>query len=771
MTFCFQDLDGFDGCDCGEDVPAKTPDSIAGSRLKEIQCGAPNSKQARYTMRLPPLLNAPRRRGNDTRRRRFRPTLLWLEDRTVLSPTIFTVTSIGDSPNDPSTPTSGDLRYCINQADSNTSNPDGSLIQFDPSVFSTPQTITLGSGLVLSNTAEQTTITGPSAPLTVWGGRSSTSFSANFVVLSVNASVTGSISGLTIANGYRGGSDTSGGGIYNAGNLTLTGCTITGNFASGDGVRSGQGGGLFNVGTATLTDCTVSGNSASLSGGGVYNGGTATLTDCTVSGNRAGDLGGVGGGLANYGTLILTDCTVSGNSALAFAGGLRNYSGHVTITDCTISGNISGGLVDDKGTTTLTDTIVSGNTGGDIDITSTGSVTGSYNLIGTGSPAELGSGTGNIVGITDPLLAPLADYGGTTQTMPLLPGSPAIDAGSAVSGITTDQRGVARPTSSPDIGAFQSQGFTLTPVAGDTPQQTTDGTAFPNPLALVVTANNPVEPVTGGIVTFTAPSSGASAAFTTGTIGNGGSVSVIAADNSIPGSYLVTASITGVAPVTFSLTNLVSSPVLNYTVDSAGGGLTGSGTSGTLPYVVFLADANANPDTNGCTIGFASSVFSTAQTITLGATLALSETLGPVVIDGPGPSLLTISGGKAVGVFQVDKEVSASISGLSISEGLATLSGGGLKNDGKVTLTNCTIRGNSSEYGRGGGVYNDGTANLYGCTISGNSTSYGGNGLYNNGTATLTGCTISGNTFSGYGIWPGGGVLNQGLRITIANPG
>ena len=108
------------------------------------------------------------------------------------------------------------------------------------------------------------------------------------------------------------------------------------------------------------------------------------------------------------------------------------------------------------------------------------------------APAASTNGVdGNIVltGPDDPVLAPLGDYGGPTQTMALLPGSPAIGAGTAVAGITTDQRG--EPLDSPpDIGAFQSQGFTLTPVAGGTPQQTTDGTAFANPLAFTVTANN-----------------------------------------------------------------------------------------------------------------------------------------------------------------------------------------------------------------------------------------------------------------------------------------
>ena len=65
------------------------------------------------------------------------------------------------------------------------------------------------------------------------------------------------------------------------------------------------------------------------------------------------------------------------------------------------------------------------------------------------------------------LVGPLAANGGPTQTMALLPGSPAIDAGVAVSGVTTDQRGITRPQgSSPDIGAFESRGFILTIASG-----------------------------------------------------------------------------------------------------------------------------------------------------------------------------------------------------------------------------------------------------------------------------------------------------------------
>ncbi len=310
--------------------------------------------------------------------------------------------------------------------------------------------------------------------------------------------------------------------------LTIVACTISDNTASG---LSGYGGGVANSGTATLANCTISGNSA-VDGGGLWNSGAAatlTLTDSTISGNSAGS----GGGLWNSGTtatLTLTDCTISGNNATG--GGLYNGA---------------------YATATLTGTIVAGNTGSsvtsDIAGTAAGEVTGTYNLVGTGGSGGITGGSGGNIVLTtlaDLGLAPLADYGGPTQTIALLPGSVAISAGTAVSGITTDQRG--EPLDSPpDIGAFQSQGFTITSVAGGTLQQTTDGTAFANPLAVAVTANNPLEPVAGGTLTFAAPSSGASAALTGGTftLGPDGSASVIAADNSIAGSYSVTASTTG----------------------------------------------------------------------------------------------------------------------------------------------------------------------------------------------------------------------------------
>ncbi len=96
---------------------------------------------------------------------------------------------------------------------------------------------------------------------------------------------------------------------------------------------------------------------------------------------------------------------------------------------------------------TLTNTIVAGNTGGDV------------------SRPLAAASTHNLIG-GNPLLAPLSNYGGPTQTMLPLLGSPAINAGVSGAGIpTTDQRGLDR-VGAIDIGAVESQGFTTSRVLG-----------------------------------------------------------------------------------------------------------------------------------------------------------------------------------------------------------------------------------------------------------------------------------------------------------------
>ena len=264
-----------------------------------------------------------------------------------------------------------------------------------------------------------------------------------------------------------------------------------------------------------------------------------SLTNCTVSGNSVGvhvnKYGGAGGGLYTYGgTLsfvrlhrlwkhlrrlrrrpfqsphpgatraarcLLTNCTVSNNSTESTGGGLDMESGVTTLTNCTMTGNTSGdggsGIYVETQLSsdipTLTNTIVAGNHF-NLDVFGPVDPGSANNFIGSGGGLSgISNGSqGNQIGTPgspiDPLLAPLGNYDGPTFTMALLPSSPAIGGGTSVGAPTTDQRGLPR-SGHIDIGAFQSQGFTLTPELGSTPQSTQIGTAFTNPLALNVIPN------------------------------------------------------------------------------------------------------------------------------------------------------------------------------------------------------------------------------------------------------------------------------------------
>jgi predicted outer membrane repeat protein len=148
--------------------------------------------------------------------------------------------------------------------------------------------------------------------------------------------------------------------------------------------------------------------------------------------------------------------------------------------------------------------------------------------------------------------------------------------------------------------------------------------------------------------------------------------------------------------------------------------------------------------------------------------LALTDTAGPISIVGPGASRLTIDGGGDGRVMQIDPGVSASMSGLTLTDGSDNFGGGGLYNAGTGSLTDCTISGNSGEYG--GGVLNDGTLSLAGCQITDNSTGGGAGGVSNYGTVSIDHCTISGNFSAGAGDNGGaGGVETDFHSMTLAD--
>jgi hypothetical protein len=179
------------------------------------------------------------------------------------------------------------------------------------------------------------------------------------------------------------------------------------------------------------------------------------LNQCTLTENFAGVVG--GGGIFNDGLLTLNQCTLSGNSAPGGDGG----------------GIYNDDMANDGAAVMMTNTIVGGNSAyyGGADI---------YNIYNS---VTLTYGGSNLVQSVDnydyiyvtitgpapltnaPDLAPLGNYGGPTQTMPPLRGSPAIGAGSvAANTFSTDQRGYARTQNGLiDLGAVELQSPAASP--------------------------------------------------------------------------------------------------------------------------------------------------------------------------------------------------------------------------------------------------------------------------------------------------------------------
>jgi predicted outer membrane repeat protein len=339
-------------------------------------------------------------------------------------------------------------------------------ISFSPASLSGPQTITLVNGQ-LNLTANATitgTATGSGSSLTNLVTLSGNNASR---ILSILNSANAVIGNLTLTNGTASSALEP---TVEAGGLTRNNAVFSNNAAII------QGGGAITVAanaTLAANSCTFANNSSATFGGAIRlnSGATATLRDSTFSGNTAATYGGA---IASTGTLQITNSTFTANAATSAQGGaIYTTQGALTVTQTTMVGNSSstygGAVFHNSGSLILKNSFIIGNTSGsypDIDP----NINGDSTLVDDGGNiANEGTSSSTL----SANLTSLNNYGGSTQTMVPLPGSPAICAATSANatGITTDQRGLPRTTtygnsSCVDAGAVQtnySLSFTTEP--------------------------------------------------------------------------------------------------------------------------------------------------------------------------------------------------------------------------------------------------------------------------------------------------------------------
>jgi hypothetical protein len=232
----------------------------------------------------------PRRRASEAKR--GLPTRLGVErldERVVLS--TFSVVNLADSG-------AGSLREAITAANTN---PGADIVTFAPGLRGT---IGLTSGEL--GITDNLTIDGPSASqLTVSGSDSSR-------VFRIESGTTVSIDGLTISHGRAVGQ---GGGILNAGTLTVSHAIVSNNQAVGvpgaGVVVDAFGGGIFNTGTLTVGHTTFVHNQALGGDGSATTTGTSALGGALMS----------AGSLSAPATTTIRHSTFVGNQAIGGAAG------------------------------------------------------------------------------------------------------------------------------------------------------------------------------------------------------------------------------------------------------------------------------------------------------------------------------------------------------------------------------------------------------------------------------------------------------------------
>jgi CSLREA domain-containing protein len=251
-------------------------------------------------------------------------------------------------------------------------------------------------------------------------------------VFDVASGIHATITDLAVIGGLSAGN---GGGIRDAGTLSLSRLAVIGNQALA------SGGGIEVTGDATVQSSTIAGNQ-SAAGGGVHVGGTALVENSTISGNRAGGSAssGKGGGVAGSGgtALRLTSSTVSDNQSFnaALTGGGLAAAPYAAVDNTIIANNVAHDL--SQTARAASDC--------DVPVATLGHNLSDTTDCGLDAPSDQQG--------VPVALGPLTDNGGPTDTVAIPGGSAAVDYGADCQAM--DQRGVSRPRDGAcDIGAYE----------------------------------------------------------------------------------------------------------------------------------------------------------------------------------------------------------------------------------------------------------------------------------------------------------------------------
>jgi hypothetical protein len=482
-----------------------------------------------------------------------------------------------------------------------------------------------------------------------------------------------------------------------------------------------------------VNDCAITENSLGIFSSGVNSNATLGVTNCMITGN-------LGGGIRTLSTtLALNNSTITGND---FSDGIFNSGGMATIVDCTISGNqgdFGGGIYNNGGMVTIANCTISGNRG---------------NFGGGGIYNDGSGGNSTVIVVNSFIHGNLArnQYGASSGGGIYNDGS----GGSATLSVrnSTINANLVMPVNSFTYG--DARGGGVFNYASNGIASVTISDSVINSNSVVIAAGFNLKAIGGGIFnggsgTLTLVNSSISDNSATNSPGSGGLIAAggggVCNDGSAGGNATMTVSDCAINGNSANATSISSR--------GTGAGILNDGSSGRATLLVVNSTVISN-SANAVSIYFAigGGIYNNTSFAGSGGSATLAFTNCTI-------SWNSATNGLGGGIFN---DGTLTVANSLLNTNRAEAGGGGIDNPGTLTIAGSTLSGNSGTNGVGGGIFNYGTVAIANSILSGNVGLYGG-GVDNGGTFTMVNSTLSGNL----GLYSAGGIFNYYGTLTLAN--